>query len=165
METDKIKKGERLDRWATDKYRICMHRIDHHETYNNMQIVQGAIYTCEFGENIGYEQGRPITENRRPALVISNNAHNRRSGTVVVVPLSTKIKRFTINDRGVKVPTIGSQYFLYKSRYPFLRDDSVVKVEKIREVDKVRLDALMGIIRKTDLNNILERLKWLTKIF
>lgn len=164
METDKVKKSERLLRWSADKFHICMHRIDHEETYNNMQIVQGAIYTCEFGENIGYEQGRPRLGNRRPALVISNNTHNRRSATVIVLPLSTKIKRFTISNQ-VKKPIIRSQYFLYKSRYPFLKDDSVVKVEKIREVDKVRLDALMGNITKTDLNNILMRLEWLTKIF
>jgi len=165
VETDKIKKGERLDRWAADKYRICMHRIDHDETYSQRVISQGAIYTCEFGENIGYEQGRPINEKRRPALVISNNHHNRKSATVVVLPLSTKIKRFTITDNGVKKPVLSSQYFLYKSRYPFLSDDSVVKVDKIREVDKIRLDALMGNITKYDLNNILKRLEWLTKIF
>lgn len=161
METDKIKKGERLDRWATDKYRICMHRIDHHETYNNMQIVQGAIYTCEFGENIGYEQGRPRLGNRRPALVISNNISNSSISTVIVLPLTTTLKYYI--DGGIKKPKVRTHYFLFKRDYPFLQADSAVKVECIREVDKVRLDALMGIISDTDLHRIIKKLEWLTK--
>jgi len=160
VEKDKIKKGERLDRWAADKYQICMYRIDH-EYHSYREIKQGTIYTCDFGENIGYEQGRPLQGKIRPALVVSNNVHNKRSATVVVVPLSTKFKLIFKND--VQMPKMKSHYLLYKQNYPFLGDDSVVKTEKIREVDKVRLIAEMGNISDTDLHRILKKLEWLTK--
>lgn len=57
-------------------------------------IVQGTIFTCELGENIGTEQN-----GERSMLVLSNDRINRTSGNVKIAPLTTKLKTKIITDR------------------------------------------------------------------
>lgn len=50
---------------------------------------RGEVYYVTF-----YDFGNHIQKGYRPAVIISNDVHNRFSGTVVVAPISTKIKDY-----------------------------------------------------------------------
>lgn len=92
----------------------------------------GSIYEVNLDPVAGAETGR-----RRPALVVSNNINNEFSGTVTVLPLTSRA---------------GSK------EYPFevhvaagiagLATDSRIKANQIRTIDKCRLVALRGILPK-----------------
>ena len=153
MEKDKYVKTQRILGWTQTKHRLCMERIDHNQSIKRKRIYQGSIYTCNIGENIGFEQGMPPNGNPRPALVISSDFHNATSESVIIAPLSTK---FRLDNK--KRPVIKAQYILYKKTYDFLRADSVVKIDKIREVDKIRLGNHIGDILQEDMNRIIKRL-------
>lgn len=53
------------------------------------QIFRGQIYYVSF-----YDSDSHVVKGTRPAVVISNDVHNRFSGTVVVVPITTKRKDY-----------------------------------------------------------------------
>lgn len=55
-------------------------------------VNQGDIITLDFNPTKGHEQG-----GRRPALVISNNEFFRRSGMVMVLPISNNEKKFPLH--------------------------------------------------------------------
>lgn len=156
----KIRKSERLKRWAEEKHDLCMYRIDCHEEVRRKRNYRGCIYTCQIGENVGFEQGMPESWNPRPVLVLSSDFHNAGSETVVVAPLSTKFKWKVLED-GRRIPKIRAHYLLLKEKYPYLLEDSVVKLDKIREVDKVRLGRVIGKLMEEDMNRIVKRLIWL----
>lgn len=159
IEAKKKEKAERLKQWAKEKHDLCMYRMDHPESVKRQRHYRGSIYVCRIGENVGFEQGFSKDMAPRPVLVISSNYHNATSETVIVVPLSTKFK-YTFKE-GKKVPVIKAQYLLPKTKYPFLRDDSVAKIDKIREVDKSRLLNHIGNISPDDMKMIVRKLIWL----
>lgn len=114
-------------------------------------IYRGGVFNVELGEgNLGGEKNK-----RRPCLIISRNQLN--SGDIVVlIPLTTKFKYNLV--KGVKTPKYKNHYILLKSKYPFLNEDSCVKFEDIKTVDKVRIGEHLGNIDVKDLDLMRNRL-------
>lgn len=98
------------------------------------QVQRGEIVWCDLGEAVGSEQG-----GCRPVVIVQNDVGNTYSTTTIVVPLTTKIKKTTL-------PT----------HYQFVNNhvSQVACAEQIRTVDKVRLGASLGFVRKEDVDAI-----------
>ncbi len=100
-------------------------------------IVRGGIYNVELGNgNIGGEKNK-----LRPCLVISKCSMNH-GDTVVIIPLSSKFKVKASN--GIIKPYYSHHYILKKENYSFLTQDSCLKVEDIRSIEKVRIRNYLG---------------------
>ncbi len=103
----------------------------------------GDIFLVSLDPVIGSETGK-----RRPALVVSNNINNEFSQTVTVLPLTSQ-------------PA--------KKHYPFevlvpkgiagLTEDSLIKANQIRTVDKRRLVYLLGALSQNFLSAVDAALK------
>ncbi|WP_102401254.1 type II toxin-antitoxin system PemK/MazF family toxin [Haloimpatiens massiliensis] len=118
----------------------------------NQTICRGGIFNVELGVgNLGGEKNK-----KRPCLVISRNQLNI-GDTVVVIPLSTKFKTKT-HGKGKIAPKYDNHLILWKSKYGFLDDDSCIKCEDIRMVDKVRIQEHIGNIEPQDMNLLKKRL-------
>jgi mRNA interferase MazF len=67
------------------------------------RILRGGIYWADFNPVIGNEQG-----GLRPVLILSHNIFNERSGTVIVVALTSQPQRagfpLTFELSGIKLP-------------------------------------------------------------
>ena len=86
------------------------------------QISGGDMYYSQLGVNYGHEQGGV-----RPVLIIQNNIGNLHSPTVIVAPITSRIKKSTL-------PT-----HVYISERAKLEKNSVILLEQIRTIDKSRL--------------------------
>lgn len=86
-------------------------------------IKRNDIWLCDLSGSAGSEQG-----GLRPVLVLQNNIGNRFSPTVIVAVLSSQITK-------CKLPT---HVFLSAKKYG-LDKDSVVFLEQIRTIEKLRL--------------------------
>ena len=87
---------------------------------------RGDIFYADLNPVVGSEQG-----GIRPVLVVQNNAGNRHSPTVVVLPLSTAKKHY--------LPT-----HIHIRCSKALPKDSVVLAEQIRTIDRYRLKSYVG---------------------
>lgn len=86
------------------------------------EVLRGQMYYADLDPVIGSEQG-----GNRPVLVIQNNVGNRHSPTIIIAPITTRVKK-------VHQPThIGiPPYF-------GLPQNSMAMLEQIRTIDKGRL--------------------------
>jgi len=89
-------------------------------------IYRGEIYFAELSPSLGSEQG-----GRRPVLIVQNDVGNQHSSTVIVAAITAKAKP--------SLPT-----HLPVSRVPRLRKGSVVLLEQLRTIDKMRLERFVG---------------------
>ena len=93
-----------------------------------MNIRRGDIYYADLSPVVGSEQG-----GLRPVLIVQNDVGNKYSPTVIVSAITSKMSK-------AKLPThidvFASQVGLAK--------DSVILLEQIRTIDKVRLKEKMG---------------------
>lgn len=120
----------------------------HNVHIQRLQVNQGEIWDCDFGQNVGHEKNK-----NRPVLVISNNNVNRGS-KVLVVPITdakTKMGKYSKPRYPywylIHTPsTDREQWWGYQRRIPqgavtysFLRKDSVIQLDDIRSVSKARL--------------------------
>lgn len=88
---------------------------------------RGEIYTVNFDPSQGSE-----IKKVRPAVIVSNNACNRNSQTITVLPLSSQIEKVYPFEIFVKKKESG------------LPLDSKVKANQIRSIDKLRILKLVG---------------------
>ena len=93
-----------------------------------MQIERGDIYYADLSPVVGSEQG-----GLRPVLIIQNDIGNKYSPTVIIAAITSQIQK-------AKLPT---HIELSRSKYP-LSKDSVVLLEQIRTLDKLRLRERIG---------------------
>ena len=93
--------------------------------------LRGGIWIVQLDPAIGSE-----IRKSRPALVISNNVHNRLMGHVTVLP---------ITDSGDKVFTV--EIFIPKGTAGLLKD-SKIRCSQIRSLDKSSLVKELGCITK-----------------
>ena len=93
-----------------------------------MQIERGDIYYADLSPVVGSEQG-----GLRPVLIIQNDIGNKYSPTVIIAAITSQIQK-------AKLPT---HIELSHSKYP-LTKDSVVLLEQIRTLDKLRLRDRIG---------------------
>lgn len=137
--------------WLSKKIELIELKDKQKTLKTNINILRGGIFNVELGEgNIGAEKNK-----KRPCLVLSHNNLNK-GDIVVIIPLSTKFN-FDIKN-GQKIPKYANHYVFYKAKYDFLTDDSCVKCEDVRSIDKVRIVEHLGNIDPKDLDKIKNRI-------
>ena len=100
---------------------------------------RGEVYYADLSPVYGSEQG-----GIRPVLILQNDTGNFYSPTIVVVPLTSKVKR----------EDLLTHYTSSKEKNKFLIDDSVACAEQIRAIDKSRFKNYIGTLNKADLRAI-----------
>ena len=93
-----------------------------------MQVERGELYYADLSPVVGSEQG-----GLRPVLIIQNDVGNKYSPTVIIAAVTSQIQK-------AKLPT---HIELSHTKYP-LSKDSVVLLEQIRTLDKLRLKDRIG---------------------
>ena len=84
---------------------------------------RGEIYRADLDPVIGSEQGGV-----RPVLIIQNDIGNKHSPTVICAAITSKMNK-------AKLPT---HVEINANKYDIMRD-SVILLEQVRTIDKVRL--------------------------
>jgi mRNA interferase MazF len=108
-----------------------------------MTIRRGFIYLAALDPVVGNQIAKT-----RPVAVISNDVNNKFSGTVTVLPLTSKNLRKIYPFEVYLGKGIGN-----------LPKNSKVKADQIRTLDKSRLVKLIGELGKTDIEAIEKALK------
>ena len=93
-----------------------------------MLIRRGDIYYADLRPVVGSEQGGV-----RPVLIIQNDIGNRHSPTVICAAITSRMNK-------AKLPT---HIELNAVRYHMVKD-SVILLEQLRTIDKVRLKDKIG---------------------
>ena len=108
-----------------------------------MNIKRGEIYLAALDPAIGREISKT-----RPVIIISNDKNNKFSGTVTILPITSrnlqKIYPFEV--------------FLPKGSGN-LPKDSKVKADQIRTLDKSRIITLIGKLGKEEISQIERAMK------
>lgn len=100
----------------------------------NFTYSRGQIYLADLDPVVGSEQG-----GLRPVLIIQNNIGNEYSPTVIVAPITGKIKK----------PRL--RVHVCMTDVDFLPQDSTALLEQIRVLDKSRFRNYMGRIQSEEL--------------
>ncbi len=103
-----------------------------------MEILRGEIYYADLSPVVGSEQGGV-----RPVLVIQNDVGNKYSPTVIVAAITSKLSK-------AKLPT---HIELDKDKYN-LPKDSVVLLEQIRTLDKMRLKEKVSVLDEKTMQRV-----------
>lgn len=106
-------------------------------------IRRGDIYYAELPPAIGSEQ-----TGIRPVLVVQNDVGNRFSPTIIVVAITSQIKRITMPSHVVLDADDG-----------ILPRTSMVLTEQIITMDKLRLRSYIGSLTPPDLKRVDKALK------
>ncbi|MDD4474987.1 MAG: type II toxin-antitoxin system PemK/MazF family toxin [Eubacteriales bacterium] len=91
-------------------------------------ILRGNLYYADLSPVVGSEQG-----GNRPVLIIQNNIGNKHSPTIIIAPLTSKL--------GVK-PRLPTHYYIDTQKG--LDHPSIVLLEQLRTIDKIRLGNYIG---------------------
>ena len=89
-----------------------------------MKVEMFDIVQVDLGESFGSEQG-----GKRPAVIVQNNIGNKYSPTVLIVPMTSEIKK-------VNMPT---HNVMYKTKFNGLDADSMLLGEQTTAIDKKRI--------------------------
>lgn len=98
---------------------------------------RGDIYLANLNPFKGSEQG-----GTRPVLVLQNNDGNYFCPTLIVAPMSTKLKK-------LHIPT---HYLITRARG--LRAPSIVELEQIKTIDKMRIIDYIGKVSPEQMRGI-----------
>ena len=105
-------------------------------------IRRGDIFSVDFEPIRGAEQGKI-----RPALVIQNDIGNHYSPTIIVAAITTgNYSRFDVNVL-IKAPEAG------------LANDSIILLNQIRTIDRIRLGRHWGRVSPQTLAQVDEAIK------
>lgn len=107
-----------------------------------MNIICGDILYADLGPVIGSEQ-----DGIRPVVVLQNNVGNKYSPTIIIAPLTTKVK--------ANLPT---HVYIPKS-YSKLSSDSIILLEQLRTIDKIRVIKKVGHLSNLYIDKIKKALK------
>ena len=107
-----------------------------------MNIKRGDIFYADLSPVVGSEQAGV-----RPVLIIQNNIGNKYSPTVIVLAITTKIKTNIPTHVPIKAGNFG------------LEKDSIILVEQVRTLDKVRLKEKIGTLDNVTMEKVKEALK------
>ncbi|MBN1613350.1 MAG: type II toxin-antitoxin system PemK/MazF family toxin [Deltaproteobacteria bacterium] len=108
-----------------------------------MNIKRGEIYLAALDPVVGREISKT-----RPVVVVSNDQNNKFSGTLTILPITSK------NPQRV----YPFEIFLAKGKAN-LPKDSKIKADQIRTLDKNRIVKYIGLVDKKDLDAIDRALK------
>ena len=89
-----------------------------------MKIEMFDIIQVDLGRSFGSEQG-----GIRPAVIVQNNKGNKFSPTVLVIPMTSEIKK-------VNMPT---HNIMHKTKFNGLVEDSMLLGEQTTVIDKKRI--------------------------
>ncbi len=103
-----------------------------------MEIKRGDIFYADLSPVVGSEQG-----GMRPVLIIQNDVGNKFSPTVIAAAITSQQSKS-------KLPT----HIKLDTKYCGLSKNSVVLLEQIRTLDKVRLKEKIGYIDRIYMNRI-----------
>lgn len=103
-----------------------------------MNIKRGEIYLAALDPVMGREIAKT-----RPVVVVSNDKNNTFSGTVTILPLTSKNPQ-----------TVYPFEVFLRTGNANLPKDSKVKADQIRTLDSVRLIKHIGVLEQTDLDAI-----------
>lgn len=95
---------------------------------DNKVIKRGDIFYADLAQGQGSEQG-----GIRPVIIVQNDIGNKFSPTTIVAPITSKLNK-------AKLPT----HIEIKAKQFGLEKDSVMLMEQIRTIDKVRLREFLG---------------------
>lgn len=112
------------------------------EMRKNWVYRRGDIYIANLNPFKGSEQG-----GTRPVLVLQNNDGNFYCPTLIVAPLSSKLKKKNL-------PT---HFLLKKGRG--LITDSIVELEQIKTIDKCRVQRYIGKITPEQMAGVEEAIQ------
>lgn len=101
-------------------------------------VHRGELYYADFGQKTGSQQA-----GIRPVLIVQNDKGNYYSDTVIVAPITSKIKK-------LYMPT----HVLLYPGCTGLQTVSMVLLEQITTVDKAQLLNFLGRISEMDLMKI-----------
>ncbi|EJQ29001.1 hypothetical protein IEC_05831 [Bacillus toyonensis] len=152
VEEAKKKKTDEINNWTNNKIEICEPWIEDQQKVQSILLKRGGIYDCELGENIGSEMC-----GKHPVLVVSRDILAQTSGDVLVIPLSTKFKTKK-NKKNKTIAKYANHMILWKSEFPFLRENSAVKAELLRCVSKSRIGTYWGDLTPKQVEMVLTRL-------
>jgi len=108
---------------------------------NEINPRRGEVYRLEIIDAQGYEQ-KGDEEDMRLAVVVSNDQQNAKKNVIVVVPLSSKIKKI--------YPFQVSTFFQGKS--------GKAKCEQVRAITIERFRKKLGVLSEKEMNQIEEKL-------
>ena len=103
-----------------------------------MSVKRGDIFYADLSPVIGSEQG-----GLRPDLIVQNDIGNKHSPTVIAAAITSKISK-------AHLPT---HIDIHASNFGLARD-SVVLLEQIRTIDKMRLKEKMGHLDEGVMNEV-----------
>lgn len=106
-------------------------------------ILRGQLYYANLEPSFGSEQG-----GIRPVLIIQNDVGNMYSPTVIIAALTGRL-----STKHSHVPT-----HLTVSRSVGLKTDSIVLLEQLRTIDKMRLRSYIGRLSNQDMDAIDDKL-------
>jgi len=98
---------------------------------------RGDVYIANLNPFRGHEQG-----GTRPVLVLQNNDGNYFGPTLIIAPISTKVKK----------PGLPTHFLLGKGRG--LYTDSIVELEQVRTIDKSRVQRYIGRITPEQMTGV-----------
>ena len=109
-----------------------------------LKIRRGDIFYADLSPVKGSEQ-----DGIRPILIIQNNVGNQFSPTIIGIPITSQLKK-------IRLPT----HVPIQSNITGLPKESIILVEQIRTLDKIRLKNKIG---RMDIDTM-ERVKQALKI-
>lgn len=98
------------------------------EMSKEVNIKRGDVYFADLSPVRGSEQG-----GQRPVLIVQNNIGNKYSPTVIIAAITAKIAK-------AKLPT----HVEVEASKVGLIKDSVILLEQVRTIDKIRLIQKLG---------------------
>ena len=107
-----------------------------------MKIKRGDIFYADLSPVVGSEQ-----DGIRPVLIIQNDIGNKYSPTVIGLAITTKSKTNIPTHIPIKAGDFG------------LEKDSIILVEQVRTLDKVRLKEKVGSLDNKTMEKVKEALK------
>lgn len=107
------------------------------------KIKKGDIYYANLSGTVGSEQS-----GTRPVLIVQNDIGNKYSTTVIIVPLTKKIRR------KINQPT---HYWI--RLFGKIKFDSIILAEQIRVIDKRRLREQIGFLDYKTMQEIDKKIK------
>lgn len=108
-----------------------------------MQVRRGDIYYADLSPVVGSEQGGV-----RPVLIIQNDVGNKHSPTVICAAITSRMNK-------AKLPT---HVEIDARKYQIVKN-SVVLLEQIRTIDKLRLKELVCRLDQTIMKKVDEAIK------
>ena len=126
----------------------CIRNSDQ-QTYTKDEILG---YTSINFENEFSDIDGSCNLNRHMGVIVSSYFFNKNSNTVLVAPITSMID-------GRDQVQHQNKFFLYKEHYSGLRQDSIVLLNKIKEIDKNRILKHLFFIREAHHSAFNERLK------